>query len=442
MYSKSFLQPSSFEISNGIWPKSIPLWMSGLYVALFIIRPWEQLVPALGTIYFERIYAICMIAVVCFSSKKQFRFKFQGLVICMFVFALSVSALLALNMAMAISELYEYFTLVVFYFVLTSVIRSAYDMFFIVICYEFSMFIYLFKSQWEFFINGQHRYDMGVVRLTGIENSFGGPNSLAMSIVVSLPIALFLWRYRDQICDAWPPLYSKAFSWILRVYFLLSISSIILTNSRSGMLSFVVFVMLSVLHSGNTLRFLKYSVLGVLVLGIVWAFMPQENRTRFETIWNPEAGPENAQESAVGRIEGFHAGVVMFERFPVAGVGIGNFLAYRVAKVDQVPLNAHNLLGQVLGETGLVGVSAFVLLLLTILGNCRAARLVLKGIRGGEGSIFAGLSAAIRNAVILLLFEGFFGHNLLRFNWLWLAAFAMINLEQAQSVVANKVYEE
>ena len=50
-------------LARGIWPKSLALWMVAFYIALFIIRPWEQLLPWLAALRFERVYAIAMIVV-------------------------------------------------------------------------------------------------------------------------------------------------------------------------------------------------------------------------------------------------------------------------------------------------------------------------------------------------------------------------------------------
>jgi hypothetical protein len=104
------------------------------------------------------------------------------------------------------------------------------------------MFVYLAKALWEFFVNGQHRYDMGVIRLEGIENTFRGPNDLAMSIVVSLPFAVFLWKNRASIAETWPASWQIRLKWGLLIYGAMAVTAIILTNSRSGMLGFVVFI--------------------------------------------------------------------------------------------------------------------------------------------------------------------------------------------------------
>ena len=421
------------SLKSGIWPRSVPLWMAGVYVALFIIRPWEELFPWLGDLRFERVYALCMIASVALSKKRHFEMSFQALTVVLFVLSMGLSAVFAFNTSLAGDAFLEYLKLIVFYFVLIMVVRTPYQLVFIVTCYIAAMTAYLAKSQWEFFFHGQNRYDMGVYRLIGIESTFGGPNSLAMSIVVSLPMLLFLWTVRKEFSSEWPRLARKWFPILLASYFILAISSIILTNSRSGMLSMILFVALVIIGRKGVFRKSAYFLLGGLMLLTIWHLAPEDNRERFMTIWNPEAGPENARVSADGRIEGYKAGMIMFDRFPITGVGVGNFITYRVVYVDGIALEAHNLAGELLGETGVVGGISFALMVLVTLVNCYKVRTIARKNRFDPAiGVLSGLGKACRNAVILLAFEGLFGHNLLRFNWLWLAAFSILALQSAR----------
>jgi len=170
--------------------------------------------------------------------------NFQTLAIILFLFAISFSMVFAWNPSLSWEPFYEYLTLIIFYFILIMVIRTPYDLVFMVTCYIVTTAVYLAKSQMEFFFFGQHRYDpgAGIVRMCGIESTFGGPNSLAMSIVVSLPMLLFLWSIRKELSDTWPASWRRWFPRFLVFYFLLAASSIILTNSRSGMVSFILFI--------------------------------------------------------------------------------------------------------------------------------------------------------------------------------------------------------
>lgn len=428
------------RLKKGIWPRSFALWMAAFYVALFIIRPWEKLTPWLGVIRFEKVYAICMIAVVFLTGNIRFRMNLQSLSVIFYFISIFLSALFAINSSLSWEPVYAYLTLVIFFFILLSVIRTPYELFFVVTCYIVTMAVYLAKSQWEFFVHGQHRYDMGVIRMTGIEGTFGGPNALAMSIVVSLPMLLFLWSIRKEFSCEWPELWQKWFPRFLVFYAVLAISSIILTNSRSGMVSFILFVILVTFRGRGVGKKVGYIFLGIILLVSLWFVLPAEKKGRFLTIWDPEKSPQHARVSAQGRIEGLKAGMVMFGRFPATGVGIGNFIEYRAAHVDGTPLNAHNLAGQVLGETGIIGGGAFLLMMMIALRNCYKLRSFAKRNRFDKAlEILSNFGLASRDAIVLLFFEGVFGHNGTRYNWLWLAAFSSLALQFARESMKRKI---
>jgi O-antigen ligase len=424
----TWLVGSGEQLKNGIWPRSIPLWIAAFYIALFLIRPWEQLLPWLGTIHFERIYGLCMIFAVLFTSKKNFQMTFQSITPIFFLAAIALSSVFAMNQTLAWDVSYEYLTLVIFYFILLFLIRTPYDLIFIVISYITTMTVYLGKSQWEFFLHGQNRYDMGVYRLTGIETTFGGPNAVAMSIVVSLPFVILLWHFRKEISCGWPDFWRKWFPRFLVFYFILSTSTIILTNSRSGMVSFALFVVLLAWWRRGALKKVFYILIGLCVLFVIWQIMPLEHKNRLRTLWNPNAGPQSATESAEGRSQGYLKGMMIFESNPIVGVGVGNFIDYRIRNIDNNPYNAHNLVAQLLAETGIVGGLAFLLMVLLTFINCGRIIKLNRASPDVTLKVLSGLAVACRYSIIILAFEGLGGHNGLRYNWLWIAAFSILAL--------------
>ncbi len=410
-------------LARGIWPKSLALWMVAFYIALFIIRPWEQLFPWLSTVRFERVYAIAMIVVALAKAKGQLRLTFQSVAVVFFFVSIVVSAMFARQPGLSWDPLYEFATLLIFYFVIVLVVRTPYDLAFLTCSYIVAMGVYLAKSEWEFFVHGQHRFDMGVIRLCGIESTFGGPNLLAMSVVLSLPFLVCLWSVRMELSRQWPESMRKWFRYGMIIYFILAVSAVVLTNSRSGMLGFAVFVVLAALSGKRIMRKMLGLVGVALLCSVIWLVMPEQNKGRLRTIWDPESGPQNAMISAEGRIEGMKAGFEMFKRFPMTGVGIGNFVEYRTNYGDGVPLQPHSLIGQSLGETGIVGAAGFVFMVLVMFLFIGTIIRRATDFPDAIGRFIVSLARASRIAVVLLLFEGIFDHNLLRFNWLWIAAF-------------------
>jgi len=408
--------------------------MTVFWMALFIIRPWERLIPELAAWHVERTWALAVIAVVVSAGALRLHGSFQTTAVLLFSAALTISSVFAADGAAAWDELYKYITLVIFYFILLSVIRTPYELFFVAACYVAIMGVYVGKSEYEYFFHGAARYTMGVSRLIGIETTYGGPNAVAASCVLSLPIAHFLWRIRKPFTETWPRIWQVWFPRCLVVYFALAASATVLTNSRSGMLGLVVFVGLVLVAMRKARGRMVAVVSGVLLLSVIWVAMPEENKNRLRTVWDPSRGPKNAQESADGRIEGMKAGIEMFRRVPVTGVGIGNFVKYRVAEVDGVALQSHSLIGQILGETGVLGTGAFLLLLAALFANCRKTKAFAKGRASETAEMLSHLAVACQLSVILLLYFGLFGHNMLRFSWLWLAAFALLAREFCATV--------
>lgn len=420
------------ELSRGIWPKSKILWMASFYMALFIIRPWEVLLPALAALRPEKMFAIIMLVAIFLSGKKQIQLTWQTITVSFFIIAIFISGQFAYIPSLAWDPLYKYLSIFIFYLVLLLVIRNPYELLFMVISYVSIMCLYLAKSQWEYFVNNRHRYTMGVPRLIGIEETFGGPNALAMSIVVSMPFALLLWRNRHIICETWPAVWQVRFKRLLILYSILAVTSIILTNSRSGMVGTIVFCGVVMFGGKGVLEKIKFIFIGSMILSLIWILMPSESKSRFKTIWDPEEGPANAQVSAEGRVEGFKAGMEMFRRHPFTGVGVGNFVPYRIQQVDGVELEAHNLPGQLLGEMGLLGAVTFLMVLGAIWGNFRNTAYCAVNQSDEVVIILRDLSRACIFSLFLLILLGLTGHNLYRFNWLWIAAFSLLALQFVQ----------
>src|SRR5262249_59729445 len=101
-------------------------------------------------------------------------------------------------------------------------------------------------------------------------------------------------------------------------------------------------------------------------------------------------------------------------------------------------LESHNLYGQLLGEMGSIGATAFLAVLLGFWLNLRGVRRAYREHPEWDRDFLYHLSGAVGMAVLLLLFEGNFGHNLLRYSWLWYGAFLII----ARYCVQHRVVEQ
>jgi len=427
------------KLNNGIWPRSFALWVTVFYMALVVIRPWEILFPWMAEIHFQRIVALLMITVVVLAKKAKWDFTFQDLSVVLFLGVLALTWQFADNQNLAFDQWYVVLATVIVYFVLRWIVRDTYELTFVLICHIVAMALYLAKAQWDYFVHNAGIMDMGVIRMIGLEYTYGHPNTVAGSIVLTFPIILSLWVLRKDITTTWPSFYKNTFPLFLISYFILAISSIILTNSRMGMVSSLFFVGLATLRTKRIGKKFAALSIGVILIVLIITLMPEESIQRFRTMWDPHAGPASAYASAQGRVEGFLAGIRMFEDSPWVGVGIGNFIEYRVQNLDGVALSAHSLVGQLLGENGIFGGIAFTIMILSTLVTIRHLRKATLKQEDISEKVLYNYSLAFREIIILLIFGGLTAHNLYRFRWIWVAAFAVIGLSIAKRMIKNRL---
>jgi O-antigen ligase len=167
--------------------------------------------------------------------------------------------------------------------------------------------------------------------------------------------------------------------------------------------------------------------------------MPESTRGRISTIWDPSAGPASAKGSADTRKESFFIGLDMFSRMPLTGAGIGNSAVYRQRELDGVFLASHNLYGEVLGETGLIGAMAFTFLIGSLITNVRSTKRLEKHHSCPKTRMLSEVATTCGYAIFLLLLFGLAGAGILRFHWLWLAAFVLLARNFSESVVRNEI---
>jgi O-antigen ligase len=202
------------------------------------------------------------------------------------------------------------------------------------------------------------------------------------------------------------------------MYLCLSVGCILLTGSRSSLLGLMLWGAIAIWRSPWRWRGM---ILGLICCPLLFVALPDELQTRFETIVNPDAGPANAKVSGEGRIEGLTKGMELWVENPATGVGPG---VWRPATGSK--LESHNLYGQLMGELGSLGIIAFGAILICYWMNLRWVRQHRLRHPEQSDSFIYHLAGAVGMGIFLMLFEGNFGHNLFRHNWLWYGGFLII----------------
>jgi O-antigen ligase len=269
------------------------------------------------------------------------------------------------------------------------------------------MFLYMTHSLREY-LGGRLTFRMGIARMIGVDQSLGDPNSFGASIVYALPFVVPFWLTQ-------PSLRVRG---LIGIYVTLSMVCIGLTGSRSAFVGLLLCMLVMIARS----RWRGRLALGaILAAPLLWAALPPALQTRFETIIHPEVGPANAQVSGEGRLEGLQIGFQLWSQFPATGCGPG---VWRPATGRLI--ESHNLYGQLVGEMGTVGLVAFAAILICFWINLRWIRRAYQAHPEWGHDFLYHCSRAVGWGVLLLLFEGNFGHNLFRFSWLWYGGFLIV----------------
>ena len=376
------------------------------YMFLFIHRPFE-IWPTLGDFHIERIYMLGAIAAWTIAPGKRLQFTKLDLGIALFCFSIIFAWMLSPWSDKCEPTVEDYFKIVVFYVLVTTSISRAEDLRMLVLAFLGIMTVYMLHSAWEFH-NGRHTFRMSIPRMIGVDKTLGDPNSFGASIVYSLPFLRLFWMTSK----------GRLMKLFLTGYLGLSGMCILLTGSRSSLLGIMLWGFITCMQSRHRISLM---LLGLVVGAAAIAALPERLQTRFETIVNPDVGPENAKVSGQGRVEGLVNGFMLLERFPLSGCGPG---VWRKATGSEI--ESHNLYGQLMGELGAAGVMTFGSLVVGFIVAIRQLRRRSRRLQDPDGQFIYQLTGALATAVVLLLLEGMFGHNLFRFSWLWYIGFLVI----------------
>lgn len=389
------------------------------YMFLFIDRPFEVW-PWLGDLHVERVYMLFTLAVWLVYPGKRWLPNPQHWAYAAFAAAVVGCWAMSPWMEQAQPKVEDWFKIVVFYGLLVTTVHDEKGLKRMVVGFLAVMALYLLHSFREF-LGGKHTFRMGIVRMVGVDTTLGDPNSFGASILFALPMVAALWR--SGFAGKWGKL-------ALAGYTGLSAMCILLTGSRGSLIGLVVWGLIVILGHRRRWLWLSLALAGA---PVAFVALPDSLQNRFETIVNPDVGPENAKTSGEGRIQGLLMGFDLWGKNPLSGVGPG---AWRPA--TKADIESHSLYGQLLGEMGTAGAVTFAAVVGCFLWNFRRVRAIRKTHPEWRTELVGQVPSAVAVSLFLLLFMGFFGHNLFRFTWLWYGGFLIV----ARHCLERRVREE
>ena len=195
------------------------------------------------------------------------------------------------------------------------------------------------------------------------------PNYEALSLVVTVPLAIWLARY--EVRDIW--------KWLGRACTPILAFAVFLSQSRGGLLALTVMAMLAWINSRHKLKLLAGFAVTMLLM---FAIAPGQMLERIQQIQVEGQAGTGAEVSTRGRVELARAGINMMEAHPLFGVGLGQFQLveyhYNPQLIDLVPEPkiAHDTYVQLGAEGGIPTLALYLAILILTLSTCRSAQKV------------------------------------------------------------------
>jgi O-antigen ligase len=250
---------------------------------------------------------------------------------------------------------------------------------------------------------------MNIDRAIGITSSAGDPDTMAITLLVTIPLCIALMGRSNPI---WMRVIAVGSTAIYLV-------TIVDTGSRAAASGVIFLALLLVFRRPKNLIYLPVLV----ALGpLVWMVIPQQYRARYETVKSLKT-----DLSYQNRILSWQGGVAMFESNPITGIGAGDYTAANGSKYwpgngRKIFLNAHSLYFKLLGELGLVGIFTFGGYLICVFRLNLRLRKQLEAVNAS--GFLLSLPAIFNIILALLLVDGYAAHNLYRDTWFLVGSMA------------------
>ena len=397
------------------------IWLLGFYMWLYVHRPFEYY-PWLGELQIERVFMIFALVCWMIAPNKGWPFNRMHLAVLLYGAAIFISWQVSplVWKPICTGAVEDIAKVGVFYLLLVTSVRDEKDLKLLIFFFIGATGLYMSHSMLEY-INGRYEWRMGISRMIGVDSTYCNPNAFAGTLVFAFPLTLPLWADKP----------SRFRRFLLLGYAVGSVACILLTGSRAGFAGMLAFGLLYVLTTSRR----RTGILLVAAAACIAAVaLPGELQNRFLTLVDDSYGPNNARASAEGRLQGFMYGLQLFEQSPLTGTGLSTF-----AMLTRREGAAHNLYGQVLSEMGLIGAAALLGLVFAFFANAWEVRRFYRRHPELPRDFPYHVSRAITMAVILLLFVGWSGHIMFRYNWLWFAGFQVVTLHCVRLKAAAQV---
>jgi O-antigen ligase len=251
-------------------------------------------------------------------------------------------------------------------------------------------------------------------RLSGAPHDVVNPNQFAWVIVTTLSFIYYLGWQKNNVIK----LISIGFSMI-------SIYALILTGSRSGLLSLgMLIVAILLLKRIKFKRLIFISFLLIPLFLFVLNTLSPDLKDRYRSIWDSSAPGRYGVE---GRIEGTKKTFSLFIRRPIFGYGLGTSIEtnYNVLGSAQI---THNLYIEILQETGIVGFILFFMYVQAIIKSLIESKSIIAGLSEKRSFIFK-IAIATQAWIVMHMFYSLSCFGLSSWEWYFFGGVSAVCLK-------------
>ena len=391
-----------------------------VYLWMIMVQPQNRF-PILGEIHFEKIVIVTSWLVLLIRDVGRIKTSSITPLILILYVVMFLSYLHSpyKDFFQADHWLRNYWKYLVFYFLVLFATDDLADLFYLFVGIVVILAVYQSHS-WIDFLRGAYVWQAGMKRMVGVwSEGIGAANYYGMITLFSLPFAVFWFQITEN----------KKLKISLVLYLIMSLLSILYSGTRGAMVGVLFFGLINIRRSQH----IKVAaVLCVLFIILSISVVPDYLKNRYLTLIPVVAGEngettdrvyEDQLKSAESRWTGLVDGWNLMKEEPIFGHGPGSSPLARKKVNDELRSNSeedyqmHNLYGQLLGETGLLGSMLFFWIIIAYFSQLRG----LRSFTGKDRNLNC-YRVVLQNSMLLMLFYGFASHSLFRFYWFLLFA--------------------
>jgi O-antigen ligase len=375
---------------NAFVKEHFSFWMTCGYLFFEYVRP-QSIYPALDFLPWAQLFLLLAAGGWVLDPKSHWVASPAHKWMILFLLITIASIFFAVYPEAAKKDFMPMFTWFVVYFVLVQNTNNRQRLYILTLIFLLASFKLSLSLAIKWAARG---FSFTTWGLQGPPGYFTNSGELSIQMLVFAPMAFHLYYFIK-------PHLSKFKRFLMLLMPITAAMTVVGASSRGAQIGLVYQVYDFFLKKRLSIRSILVTVLAGF---LVWQMVPAEQKQRFTDIGNDRTSEQ--------RLLYWKRGMEMIEDHPVLGVGLNNFPPYfqshyrkdMLYETAQLP---HNIFIQVGTDSGLLGLSAYLMLIISIFrANARTRKMAVT--LGDPGGLFTALSRGLDTGTVGFLIAGQF----------------------------------